>query len=65
MIWSRRRTAPGVIGVSSLTGEGNIHRESTVSRYARNTATTLGGRTSLRMEARVLGMLTWSRPFTS
>ena len=24
-----------------------------------------GGRTSLRMEARVLGMLTWSRPFTS
>ena len=26
MIWSRRRTAPGVMGMSSLTGEGNIHR---------------------------------------
>ena len=65
MIWSRRRTAPGVMGISSLTGEGNIHRESTVSRYARSTSTTPGGRTSLRMEARVLGMLTWSRPFTS
>ena len=61
MIWSRRRTAPGVMGTSSLTGEGNIHRESTVSRYARSTSATPG----LRMEARVLGMLTWSRPFTS
>ena len=30
MIWSRRRTAPGVMDMSSLTGEGNIHRESTV-----------------------------------
>lgn len=65
MIWSRRRTAPGVMGMSSLTGEGKIHRESTLSRYCRNTSTTPGGRTSLRMEARVLGTLTWSRPFTS
>ena len=65
MIWSRRRTAAGVMDISSLTGEGNIHRESTVSRYCRSTSTTPGGRTSLRMEARVLGMLTWSRPFTS
>ena len=60
MIWSRRRTAPGGMGTSSLTGEGNIHRESPVSRYARRTSTTPGGRTSLRMEARVFGTPTWS-----
>ena len=65
MIWSRRRTAPGVMGMSSLTGEGNIHRESTVSQYARSTSTTPGGRTSLRMEARVLGMLTLELSRTS
>lgn len=65
MIWSRRRTAPGVMGISSLTGEGNIHLESTISRYCRSTSTTPGGRTNLRMEARVFGTLTWSYPFTS
>ena len=65
MIWSRRRTAPGVMGASSLTGEGNIHREFTVSQYCLSTSTTPGGRTSLRMEARVFGTLTWSCPRTS
>ena len=57
MIWSRFRTTPGEMGTSSLTGEGNSHRESTRLRYYRSTSTTPGGSTSLRTEALVLGTL--------
>ena len=48
---------PGVSGISSLTGDGKSHRDFAVFRYSRNTFTTAGGSTSLRMEALVLGTL--------
>ena len=52
-----RRTTPGVMGQSSFTGDGNIQREFTVFLYSRSTATTAGGRTILRTEFFVLGVL--------
>ena len=57
MSCSLRRTTPGVMGQSSFTGDGNIQRESTVFLYSRSTATTVGGRTILRTEFFVLGVL--------
>ena len=50
MSWSRLRTAQGVMGQSSFTEEGNIHRESTVARYSLSAAATAGGSANLRME---------------
>ena len=48
---------PGVMGQSSFTGDGNIHREFIVSLYSRSTSTTAGGRTIFRIELFVLGVL--------
>ena len=52
-----RRTTPGVMGQSSFTGDGSIQRESTAFFYSRSTATTASGRTILRTEFFVLGVL--------
>ena len=46
MIWSIRSTELGLIGSSSLMGEGNSHRDFAAFRYSRNTSTTAGGSTS-------------------
>ena len=48
MSCSLRRTTPGVMGQSSFTGDGNIQREWTLSRYSRSTCTTAGGSGTLR-----------------
>ena len=56
---------PGLIGSSSLIGEGNSHRDFAVFLYSRNTSTTAGGNTNLRMDALVLGTLSYIFPFTS
>ena len=42
---------PGVSGISKFFGEGNSHRDFAVFRYSRNTSTTAGGNTNLRIEA--------------
>ena len=41
---------PGLIGSSSLIGEGNSHRDFAAFRYSRNTSTTAGGSTNLVFE---------------
>lgn len=56
---------PGLIGSSSLMGKGNSHRDFAVFRYSRNTSTTAGGNTNLRIEAFVFGTLSCIFPFTS
>ena len=56
---------PGVSGISKFFGEGNNHRDFAVFRYSRNTSTTAGGSTNLRIEAFVLGTLSCIFPFTS
>ena len=56
---------PGVSGMSKFFGEGNSHRDFAVFRYSRNTSTTAGGNTNLRIEAFVLGTFSCIFPFTS
>lgn len=54
MIWRRQRTAPSVMDMSSLIGEGNIHREFTLGLYSFRMFRCGGGRLTVQMEDLVL-----------
>ena len=54
MIWSRRRTTPSVMDMSSSTSKENILREFTLGLYSFKIFRCGGGRLTVRMEVLVL-----------
>ena len=63
-VCSRFRTVAGSLGESSLTGDGNIHLETTASLYFLRTFKAGEGRMTLRLTALVLGGEITNSPLT-